>query len=76
MYVLIVCDYDDAENVLSKIEKLEGIQEAYLLNGVYDMIVKISGHSFEELERINSKIKSVVGVKATLTLTGYNPSAK
>jgi DNA-binding Lrp family transcriptional regulator len=76
MYILIVCDYADAENVLSGIKNLEGIQDAYLLNGVYDIIVKISGQSFEELERINSKIKSIIGVKATLTLTGYDPSAK
>ena len=75
MYILIVCNFDDAENVLSKIENLDVIQEGHLLNGVYDMIIKISGQSFEELERINSKIRAVVGVKATLTLTGYNPSS-
>jgi DNA-binding Lrp family transcriptional regulator len=75
MYILIVCNFDDAENVLLKIENLDVIQEGHLLNGVYDMIIKISGQSFEELERINSKIRAVVGVKATLTLTGYNPSS-
>jgi hypothetical protein len=42
-----------------------------MLNGVYDIIVKMSGTSPKELEPVYSKIRHVNGVKTTSTLVGY-----
>jgi DNA-binding Lrp family transcriptional regulator len=42
-----------------------------MLNGVYDIIVKMSGQSPKDLEPVYSKIRHVNGVKTTSTLVGY-----
>ena len=71
MYVLIVCDLGRTEEIASDLQEIDEVKEVYMLNGVYDIIVKMSGQSPKELEPVYSKIRHVNGVKTTLTLVGY-----
>jgi len=71
MYVLIVCDLGRTEEIASELQEIDEVKEVYLLSGVYDIIVKMSGPSPKDLEHVYSKIRHVNGVKTTSTLVGY-----
>ena len=71
MYVLIVCDLGRTEEIASDLREIDEVKEVYILSGVYDIIVKMSGPSPKDLEHVYSKIRHVNGVKTTSTLVGY-----
>lgn len=68
-FVLINTEPANEEKVLSKITKIEGIEEAYILYGVYDILAKIKTESMENLKQtIIWQIRKIEGVVSTLTL--------
>ncbi|MEM3585770.1 MAG: Lrp/AsnC ligand binding domain-containing protein [Candidatus Jordarchaeaceae archaeon] len=68
-FVLINTEPANEEKVLSKITKIEGIEEAYILYGVYDILAKIRTESMENLKQtIIWQIRKIEGVISTLTL--------
>ncbi|WXG40729.1 MAG: Lrp/AsnC ligand binding domain-containing protein [Candidatus Freyarchaeum deiterrae] len=68
-FVLINTEPANEEKVLSKITTIEGIAEAYILYGVYDILAKISTESMENLKQtIIWQIRKIEGVVSTLTL--------
>jgi DNA-binding Lrp family transcriptional regulator len=71
MYVLIVCDLGRTEEIASDLREIDEVNEVYMLSGVYDIIVKMSGPSPKDLEHVYSKIRHVNGVETTSTLVGY-----
>jgi DNA-binding Lrp family transcriptional regulator len=71
MYVLIVCDLSHTEDIATELRKIEQVQEAHVLNGVYDIIVKMSAPTPKDLEQVYSRIRRLDGVKTTSTLVGY-----
>jgi len=71
MYVLIVCDLGRTEEIASDLREIDEVKEVYILSGVYDIIVKMSGPSPKDLEHVYSKIRHVNGVETTSTLVGY-----
>jgi DNA-binding Lrp family transcriptional regulator len=71
MYVLMVCDLNRTEEIASELRKFDKVEEVHVLNGVYDIIVKLSGSSPKDLEFVYSKIRHIEGVKTTSTLVGY-----
>jgi DNA-binding Lrp family transcriptional regulator len=72
MYILIVCDLGRTEQIASDLQEIDEIKEVHMLSGVYDIIVKMSGPSPNDLEHVYSKIRHVDGVKTTLTMVGYS----
>jgi DNA-binding Lrp family transcriptional regulator len=71
MYVLVVCDLARTEEIASDLRAIDEVKEVYMLNGAYDIIVKVSGPSTKDLEHIYSKIRHIDGIKTTSTLVGY-----
>lgn len=71
MYVLIVCDLRHTEDIASELRKMNQVQEAHVLNGVYDIIVKMSAPTPKDLEQVYSKIRHIYGIRTTSTLVGY-----
>lgn len=68
-FVLINTEPANEEKVLTKITKIEGIEEAYILYGVYDILAKIKTESMENLKQtIIWQIRKIEGVVSTLTL--------
>jgi len=68
-FVLINVESGAEEEVLKVLKKIEGVEEANLSYGVYDIIVKIKAESMEKLkEMVTHKIRSVSKVRSTLTL--------
>ena len=60
---------DQSEWVLDRIGEIEGVEEAYRIWGVYDIIAVVKAETTEELKGIILEIRKVEHVVSTLTLT-------
>lgn len=68
-YVLINADMGAEEDVLKQLRQTPGVKEAYLVYGVYDIIVKVESESMEEVKEIITwKIRRLEKVRSTLSL--------
>ena len=57
------------EQVLKDAKRIEGVQEAYVSYGVYDLILKVNASSMEELKQlVTHRLRSIDNVRSTLTL--------
>ena len=59
---------DQSEWVLDRIGEIEGVEEAYRIWGVYDIIAVVKAETIEELKGIILHIRKVKHVLSTLTL--------
>ncbi len=67
--VLVNAEIGSEEEVFNEICKVEGVTEAYIVYGVYDIIVKIEADSMDKLkEIIATKIRKLPKVRSTLTM--------
>ena len=69
---VLVCSttiLDSTEEVLGKLGACKGAEEAYMVRGVYDIVVKINSKSVDDLEKVS--IDGVLGagkIQKTLTI--------
>lgn len=68
VYILLNTEPGHMENVLEKIKEIDGVEEAYMLYGIYDICAKVKTKITSELKRIVQKIRSQENVLFTLTL--------
>ncbi|HEX9320096.1 MAG TPA: Lrp/AsnC ligand binding domain-containing protein [Nitrososphaeraceae archaeon] len=69
-YVLISCDPEDIREILLALSTIAGISEANMVEGPYDIIVKLEADDSEKLkEIISTHLKKINKIKHTLTLT-------
>ena len=69
-YVLISCNPEDSNQIISALMNISGLVEAKLVEGPYDIIVKIEADSSEKLKEIISiQLRRINKIKHTLTLT-------
>ncbi len=67
--VLVNTALDSQEKVKERLKQIEGVEEAYALYGVYDLLIKIKALSIDSLKEITRfRIKEVAGVTSSLTL--------
>ena len=69
VYVLVNTEPSQMESVLKKIKEIGGIEEAYMVYGTYDILVKVKTKIQKELKGIIQKIRSQDNILSTLTLT-------
>jgi Lrp/AsnC family transcriptional regulator for asnA, asnC and gidA len=68
-YVLINVEMGQDENVHKILQEFDEVKEAYMLYGVYDILVKIETKDMDNLkDTISSKLRSVSGIRSTLTM--------
>jgi DNA-binding Lrp family transcriptional regulator len=68
-FVLINSDLGAEEEIVSELNKIEGVREVYQVYGVYDIIVKIEGETMEKVKDIVTwKIRRLNRVRSTLTM--------
>jgi|GEM_PF-367588 Transcriptional regulators len=76
-YILLNTEIGSEKSVLKALKALDGVEEAYHLWGVYDIIVNVSAKNMDELKRIitheidgigqiNSKLTMITSEKAPL----------
>ena len=69
-YVLISCDPEDTEGIITMLNNISNISEANRVEGPYDILVKIKAESPEKLkEIISNQLRKIDRIKHTLTLT-------
>ncbi len=59
---------DQMEYILEKIKEIKGVEEAYMLYGVYDIMAVVKAETTDEVKGIILRIRTVKHVKSTLTM--------
>ena len=68
-FVLINAEIGSESDVLDELKKIEGVEEAYSVYGVYDIIAKVKADSMEKLKDIVAwRIRKLNKVRSTLTM--------
>ena len=68
-FVLMNIDLGAEDEILRELRKMENVEEAYFVYGVYDIIAKISADSMEKVKEIVTwKIRRLDKVRSTLTM--------
>ena len=68
-FVMISTEIGAEKDVLAKLKEVEGVTEAYIVYGVYDLIVKIKTEDQTKLKDIITKnIRKMDKVRSTLTM--------
>lgn len=68
-FVLVNAELGTEEDVIREIRKLSDVKEAYLVYGMYDIMVKVEGPSVEKVkETVNVKIRKMDKIRSTLTM--------
>ena len=68
VYVLLNTEPGQMENVLEKIKEIDGVEEAYMVYGIYDICAKVKAELPQKLKGIVQQIRSQENVLYTLTL--------
>jgi DNA-binding Lrp family transcriptional regulator len=68
-YVLINYEIGAEKNILNKLKTVPGVIEANEVNGVYDIIIKITADNLDILkDTITRRIRTIDTVRSTMTL--------
>ena len=68
-YVLVNTEIGSEKQVLRALKKVEGVEEAHNLWGVYDLIVNVKADSLGELKQIiTQKIEKIGKINSKLTM--------
>jgi Lrp/AsnC family transcriptional regulator for asnA, asnC and gidA len=67
-FMLINTEICAEGKVLEKVRKIENVEEAFQVYGVYDLVVKVKAKTEDELKEIEQKIRKIDEVRVTLTM--------
>jgi DNA-binding Lrp family transcriptional regulator len=68
-FVLVNADLGYESRLASEMKNIPGVNDAYTIYGVYDILLKVQADSMDKLkEFISTKIRRMKGVKSTLTM--------
>lgn len=68
-FVLVSTDVGAEREILDRLKELPEVVEAYIVYGVYDLVVKVTVNRQEDLKDIiTNKIRKLDKVRSTLTM--------
>ena len=68
-YVLINAEVGAEETVLEQIKSIPSVKEAYIVYGVYDLVVRLEAPDMTQLkDEITEHIRKIELVRSTLTM--------
>jgi DNA-binding Lrp family transcriptional regulator len=68
-FVLINAEIGSEEEVLNELNKVEGVVEAFVVYGVYDVVTKIRADTMDKLKDIVTwHVRRLNKVRSTLTM--------
>jgi DNA-binding Lrp family transcriptional regulator len=68
-FLLISTELHTESDVLKELEKVQGIEEAHAVYGVYDIIARLKVDTMDKLkETVTQKIRRLDNVRDTLTM--------
>lgn len=69
-YILISTEEFDLQ-LMNTLRKIKGVEEAYPLYGVYDIIAKTRANTMDGIKEIHNKIRRLQKIKQTLTMIAH-----
>jgi DNA-binding Lrp family transcriptional regulator len=67
-FVLISTEPEHMESVLQALRKIDAVEEAYMVYGVYDIVAKVRANTMETLKEIvTHHMRRLGNVKSTIT---------
>ena len=68
-YILINYEIGTEDRILNKLKNLPGVVEVSEVNGIYDIIVKITSDNLDDIrETITKHIRTIKTIRSTMTL--------
>ena len=67
-FVFLNCSIGTEPAILNEITAVSGVSEAVELSGVYDIVVKLSEESREDVAKSVRKIRAITNVRSSLTM--------
>ena len=68
-FVCITTEPASMVEVLKEVKAVEGVEEAQMVYGIYDIIVKVRGENMDKLKQIITEhIRRIDKVRTTLTM--------
>jgi len=68
-FILVNVEPGEEEQALKQVKSIEGVEEAYVTYGVYDLMVRVKADTMDELKDIvTHKIRASKQIRSTLTL--------
>ena len=68
-YVMLNVETGTERIVLERLKTVDGVEEAYISYGVYDIILRVKANTMQDLkEEITRKVRTTNQVLSTLTL--------
>jgi DNA-binding Lrp family transcriptional regulator len=67
-FVMLHVDLGCERDVLRELRGMEGVVEAYIVDGVYDVVVVLEAESLDDLRNLISKVRGMDNVQSTLTM--------
>lgn len=68
-FVLTNTEIGSEAEVLKKLRKIEGVKEAFLVYGVYDIIARVEAGTMDKLKEIVTwRVRRLDKVRSTLTM--------
>jgi len=74
-YMLLVVEHGADEEVLQNLVKIEGVEEASLVLGEYDIHCKLRTHSMKEIREILAKVRKL-RILTSETLIAYEKAPR
>lgn len=71
-YILLNTEPGQMENVQEKIKQINGVEEAHMVYGNYDILIKVKSRNPKELKTIVQNIRIQENVHSLLTLMVIN----
>jgi DNA-binding Lrp family transcriptional regulator len=69
-YVLLSTEEFDPQ-LMKELRNIKGVEEAYPLYGVYDIIVRTEADTMDKIKEIHNKIRKMEKVRQTLTMIAH-----
>jgi DNA-binding Lrp family transcriptional regulator len=68
-YILINYEIGTEDKILTRLKSFSGVVEVSEVNGIYDIIVKITSDSLDNIkETITKHIRTIKTIRSTMTL--------
>jgi len=68
-FVLVNTEIGSEDEVLEELKKVKGVQEAYKVYGVYDILTKVNAESMDKLKEIVTwRYRRIEKLRSTLTM--------
>ena len=68
-YILINYEIGTKDKILNRLKNLSGVLEVSEVNGIYDIIVKITSDNLDDIkETITKHIRTIKTIRSTMTL--------